>query len=266
MGSPNYFGFDATDAKFQLASAAHSNTFTDAGDLVTFNAHGRSNGDQVVFQTVVTTTGVTAFVRYYVISATTNTFQIATTVGGSAVVLTTDGTGTFKEILEYDVLYVNKLSVANEIKTATYEGDGTSRKRSKLTGTTITIETDCVSASARIAIFGKSLISTTLPASYTSAIYEGDTTETNGATIGMWVEGTATRQDATTLVESTVTLRRWFPLGLLTYTGAGDMTTNDKWGTDKYEFAATKTTVDCVAGALPATVPSGGIYAMLMEK
>lgn len=266
MGNPNYFGFDATDAKFQVASGSVSNTFTDAGDLVTAASHGLSNGTQIIFQTVVTTTGVTAFVRYYLIGSTTNTFQVSTTYGGSAAVLTTDGSGTFKSITEYDIFFVNKLTLANENKSFTYEGDGTSRKRTKLTGVTVTLEADCVSQSARMAIFSKTAVSTSLPAAYTSAIYEGDTVETAGATVGMWVEGNATRVDATTAAETTVTLRRWFPLGVVTYSGSSDVNTGDKWGTDKYEFTASKTGVDVCAGVLPATLPSGGAYQMLMEK
>jgi hypothetical protein len=67
-------------------------TLTDTGDLVTVNAHGYANGDQVVFSTIVSTTGLTAGQRYYVISSTTNTFQVSTSAGGSAVALTTNGT------------------------------------------------------------------------------------------------------------------------------------------------------------------------------
>lgn len=265
MGNPNYFGFDATDAKFQVASIAVSNTFTDAGDLVTAASHGLSNGAQVVFQTIVTTTGLTTFVRYYVIGATTNTFQVAATYGGSAVVLTTDGTGTFKSITEYDVLYVNKLAIANESKSFQYEGDGSFRKRSKLIGVTATLSSDCLSASSRLGIFGLSPVASGLPAAYTSAIQEGGTTEGAGATCGLWVEGSATRVDATTSAESTVTVRRWFPLGTLTYKGVGDMVTGDKWGLDEYEFSATRTSVDVCAGALPSTL-SGGQFSYLLEK
>lgn len=71
-------------------------TFTDAGDLVGLAAHGLVAGQKVVFDTVVTTTGVTAGTEYFVIAAnnTTNSFQVSATSGGAAVALTTDGTGT----------------------------------------------------------------------------------------------------------------------------------------------------------------------------
>jgi hypothetical protein len=56
--------------------------------VVTWNAHGLSAGDAVVFNTSgALPTGVTAGTTYYVIATgiTTNTFQFATTPGGTAV-------------------------------------------------------------------------------------------------------------------------------------------------------------------------------------
>ena len=69
-------------------------TFTDAGDLVTSVAHGLRNGDTVILLSLTSTTGITAGIRYFVISATTDTFQLSSTYGGSAIALTTDGSGT----------------------------------------------------------------------------------------------------------------------------------------------------------------------------
>lgn len=68
-------------------------TFTDSGDLVTSSGHGLRNGDPVIFTTINTTTGITVNTKYYCISRTATTFQVATTRGGSAVALTTNGTG-----------------------------------------------------------------------------------------------------------------------------------------------------------------------------
>jgi hypothetical protein len=69
-------------------------TFTDAGDLVTLNSHGLDNGQSISFTSITSTTGISVNTRYYVISVTTNTFQVATTFGGSAIALTTNGSGT----------------------------------------------------------------------------------------------------------------------------------------------------------------------------
>lgn len=71
-------------------------TLTEATDLVTLNSHGLSNGDIVVFSSVTTTTGIELGQAYFVISATTNTFQISETSGGSVRTLGTgNGNGSF---------------------------------------------------------------------------------------------------------------------------------------------------------------------------
>jgi len=69
-------------------------TMQDAGDTVTRVAHGLANGTEVSFATIVTTTGIVVYTRYYVISTAANTFQLSLTLGGSAIALTTDGSGT----------------------------------------------------------------------------------------------------------------------------------------------------------------------------
>ena len=71
-------------------------TFQDTGDTVTATAHGLSNGDEVSFATIVTTTGIVTRTIYYVVNATTDTFQVAATAGGAALPLTTNGSGTFR--------------------------------------------------------------------------------------------------------------------------------------------------------------------------
>lgn len=75
-------------------STAVAVTFQDTGDTVTLNAHGLVNGNIVSFPSITTTTGITINTPYYVVGSTTNTFQVSLTLGGSAISLTTDGTGT----------------------------------------------------------------------------------------------------------------------------------------------------------------------------
>ena len=91
-GSAAYYSYSYSTAG--LANTDAPVTFTDAGDLVTRNNHGYQNGDVVSFFNIVSTTGLTAGQYYYVISATTNTFQVSLTQGGSAVALTNNGSGT----------------------------------------------------------------------------------------------------------------------------------------------------------------------------
>lgn len=85
------------DAERAAATTA-SQTFrtgvaANAGDTITLNVHGLQNGTRLVFGTVVT--GITTGAIYYVVGAAANTFQIATTPGGSAVAIGADGNVTF---------------------------------------------------------------------------------------------------------------------------------------------------------------------------
>jgi len=86
-------GMLVTSATAGISTAA-AVTFQAAGSTVTRTAHGLANGTQVSFPTVVTTTGLTVYRNYFVISAAANTFQVALTLGGAAVTLTNNGTGT----------------------------------------------------------------------------------------------------------------------------------------------------------------------------
>lgn len=69
-------------------------TFTNASDLVTVTAHGLVDGQRVYFTGGTAPTGLSLSTRYYVINATSSTFQLALTKGGAAINFTTDGTGT----------------------------------------------------------------------------------------------------------------------------------------------------------------------------
>ena len=71
-------------------------TLTDAGDTVNLTAHGLANGDEVSFATIVTTTGIVINKIYFVVGSAANTFQVALTVGGAAIALTTNGSGTLR--------------------------------------------------------------------------------------------------------------------------------------------------------------------------
>lgn len=68
-------------------------TFTDAGDLVNYTSHGFANGDPVYFTSLTNVaSGISTNTIYYVVSAAT-TFQLAATVGGSAIAFSLSGAG-----------------------------------------------------------------------------------------------------------------------------------------------------------------------------
>jgi hypothetical protein len=75
-------------ATFTFTAANASNTYT-------ATAHGQANGQKVrVSSSGVLPAGLSAGVDYYVIGAAANTFQLSASLGGAAVDITTDGTGT----------------------------------------------------------------------------------------------------------------------------------------------------------------------------
>lgn len=63
-----------------------------ATDDFTATAHGLANGTPVEFLATAFPDTIVADTTYYVVNAAANTFQVSTTVGGSAVTFTTDGT------------------------------------------------------------------------------------------------------------------------------------------------------------------------------
>ena len=69
-------------------AAAGANT----GDVITQVAHGYSNGDRILILGAGVAGGLTAGSVYYVVGKTTDTYQLALTSGGSAIVLTSDST------------------------------------------------------------------------------------------------------------------------------------------------------------------------------
>lgn len=93
------YGCNAVNDFFIWDGGTKTNTvFTaDAGtDVITSAGHGLSNGDAVVFSNSGggLPAGLSANTFYYVINASTDTFKVSTTLGGSAVDITGTGTGT----------------------------------------------------------------------------------------------------------------------------------------------------------------------------
>jgi hypothetical protein len=79
-----------------LGGARDAFTAADTGDVFTAPAHGLSDNDRVVLEAGFggsLPTGVSEGTIYHVVSGTTDTFQVSTSQGGAAVVLTADGNG-----------------------------------------------------------------------------------------------------------------------------------------------------------------------------
>jgi len=271
MGNPYYRNFGLLDAKAMKATGSTACTFTDVGDLVTASAHGLSNGFMLSFLTIVTTTGISIATRYYVVAATTNTFQAATTVGGSPVTLTTDGSGTFNAIKEYDIYLANEAAIDIKSKVFTYAGDDTEIENEQVLGYTVNISADALQEAVKAALFGLTAITSSLPlttpagTANTSMLYGGTVTERSGAACGLYFTGTATRVDASTGIETNVYVTRYFWVGRISGVKPAGNKTGDKSDVESYKFTASKTSVDLVGTALPATVPTGGVFYSTLE-
>jgi len=81
-------GMTAISANINSGIATVANTGTNA---ITLNAHNLVNNTIVSFSTAVFTVG-TAYTPLYVVNAATNTFQVANTIGGTALTVTANAT------------------------------------------------------------------------------------------------------------------------------------------------------------------------------
>jgi hypothetical protein len=86
------FDDDGVTRKWWGLFSRQIGTAQNSGDTITITGHGYSNDDKVVIQPGTAPTGLTAATTYYVISATSNTFQLAATLGGSAIAISADAT------------------------------------------------------------------------------------------------------------------------------------------------------------------------------
>ncbi len=105
QGAPNevgFFGsFDASTAGnflwwAPLDGTPFTFTATDTGDVGTSYGHGRSDDDRVIvygYPGSALPTGWAIEQVFFIISATTDTFQLSLTQGGAAVAITSDGEG-----------------------------------------------------------------------------------------------------------------------------------------------------------------------------
>lgn len=94
MDNSGNFSFDTTLSAVPTRQGSHTVTFT-APSTVNWTANGQSNGTAVCFTTTGTLpTGLSTGTIYYIVGVATNTFQVSTSVGGSAVTFTGSGTAT----------------------------------------------------------------------------------------------------------------------------------------------------------------------------
>ena len=121
-----------TNAPLTTAGAV---TLQDVGDTVTRTAHGLVNNDEVSFATIVTTIGIETFTTYFVVGAAANTFQVSLTLGGAAIALITDGSGSI--LYRATVTAINANVSVTLSRPATASGATTLAYRLLTTGTAL---------------------------------------------------------------------------------------------------------------------------------
>jgi hypothetical protein len=86
-----------------------------SADTLTLIGHGLPDGTPVAFSSLGTTTGVSLWTIYYVVSTAANTFQVATTIGGAAI----DLTGTGGNMTVRYANYITSITTNTSIDTST---------------------------------------------------------------------------------------------------------------------------------------------------
>ena len=86
-----------------------------SADTLTLITHGLPDGTPVAFSSLGTTTGVSLWTIYYVVSSAANTFQVATTVGGAVI----DLTGTGGNMVVRYANYITNIVANTSITTST---------------------------------------------------------------------------------------------------------------------------------------------------
>lgn len=79
-----------TTRKWYGVISSKTGTAQNVDDTVTVTAHGYADGQKIVFQSGYVPSGLSANTTYYVRDATTSTFKVAASLGGSALDITGD--------------------------------------------------------------------------------------------------------------------------------------------------------------------------------
>lgn len=90
--NPSANSFEVTD-RDPAGAAGLPCTFNSLDNVIAAAGHGFTNGNRISFSSITTTTTVNRSTTYYVINASSNSFQISLTLNGDAVVHDVDGSG-----------------------------------------------------------------------------------------------------------------------------------------------------------------------------
>lgn len=120
--------------RYGISSGEDDFTADTGNDTLTSNSHGLSDGDSVFVDSTGTLPGgLSANTVYYVINSTLNTFQLSTSSGGSAVDITSTGSGTHSAYSDF---------VLPDLRSATLVGAGQRTETFDFTDSDVNTSTD----------------------------------------------------------------------------------------------------------------------------
>lgn len=97
-----YDNFITQAGRAYIAYNIHNISYTTtsvSGATITQTGHDYANGDEIIFSALGGNTGVSVNVVYYVVNVALNTFQVSTTLGGSAVSISGSGNMTYRHMI-----------------------------------------------------------------------------------------------------------------------------------------------------------------------
>lgn len=244
MSDVYYLGYEFEKAFIQTTGTLAATTAT---DTFTSNGHGLANGTPVVLTDITGLTNVALATTYFVVSTATNTFKIATTVGGTAIVVGT-GTPTVTYIEEVSFPWPNNAAITTENQSYTWEGGATTKSIELLRDLTVSFESAAVPASVHQDLFNKPTVTGDQPGGMTALVGYGGGDDVAGISAGLRLEGFAIK--STNGLESRVKFARWLPQGILTLSSPGSIQTGQVFGNTVYSFSASRTAVNIAGGTI----------------
>lgn len=205
-----------------------------ATNTLSATAHGLANGAVVSFSGI-TTLALSTATRYYVINTAANTFQVATTPGGSAVAVGNSGSATALSFTDYEVYKPNQATVDPQTDTYTWKGGDTTVTLESLTGLRLNLDMASVPAGVHSALFSKSEITVS---GADNAIGYGGGNDKSGTTVGLVLYRHAKKLVSGAEV-GTVTRVYEYPAGTLTTRALPGVQSGDVGSLFGYSFSAT---------------------------
>ena len=169
----------------------------------------------------------------------------------------TDNSGT---ILETPITFASGFEGETDTITLEFQGDEKTERVYIANGYEFTLTLDKLDQSFYSIVFGKSVVTTSLPASMAELQYFGDTAETQGVSAGIVVVANAVKD--VNGVRSPVQVSIWVPSATIFITSPPSLTTREKSSQAQLRISANTTAVDITGTALPSVPTGGATYAI----